>query len=144
MVHKHLCQYQVSLLSVFLLCTLRSVSFLNIHAQITHLTLDQILMSISSRLVIFHTLWIYSKPPFGQSLGSHRVKSVALLRVREVLGLENFEFPVLLDKEKDECQEIGLVALMFFFELLFSYVSLAISFYVSLTNLFSIILFLIC
>ena len=42
------------------------------------------------------------------------------------------------------CQEIGLVALMFFFELLFSYVSLAISFYVSFTNLFSIILFLIC
>ena len=33
---------------------------------------------------------------------------------------------------------------MFFFELSFSYVSLAISFYVSLTNLFSIILFLIC
>ena len=42
------------------------------------------------------------------------------------------------------CQEIGLVALMFFFELLFPYVSLATSFYVSLTNLFSIILFLIC
>ena len=42
------------------------------------------------------------------------------------------------------CQEIGLVAIMFFFELLFSYVSLAISFYVFLTNLFSIILFLIC
>ena len=32
---------------------------------------------------------------------------------------------------------------MFFFELLFLYVSLAISLYVSLTNLFSIILFLI-
>ena len=46
--------------------------------------------------------------------------------------------------EKGICQEIGLVALMFFFEFLFSYVSLAISFYVSLTNLFSIILFLIC
>ena len=30
------------------------------------------------------------------------------------------------------CQEIGLVTFMFFFELLFSYVSLAISFYVSL------------
>ena len=42
------------------------------------------------------------------------------------------------------CQEIGLVALMFFFELLFSYVLLTISFYVSFTNLFSIILFLIC
>ena len=39
------------------------------------------------------------------------------------------------------CQEIGLVTFMFFFELLFSYVSLAISFHVSLTNLFSIILF---
>ena len=39
------------------------------------------------------------------------------------------------------CQEIGLVALMFFFELLFSYVSSSISFYVSLANLFSIILF---
>ena len=42
------------------------------------------------------------------------------------------------------CQEIGLVAFMFFFELSFLHVSLAISFYVSLTNLFSIILFLIC
>ena len=39
------------------------------------------------------------------------------------------------------CQEIGLVAFMFFFELLFSYVSLTISLYVSFTNLFSIILF---
>ena len=43
-----------------------------------------------------------SKPPLGQSLGSHRVKGVALLRVREVLDLENFEFPVLLDKGEDE------------------------------------------
>ena len=43
-----------------------------------------------------------------------------------------------------ECQEIGLVALMFFFELLFSYVSLAISFYVFPTNLFSLIHSLIC
>ena len=42
------------------------------------------------------------------------------------------------------CQEIGLVAFMVFFELLFSYVSSSISFYVSLTNLFSIIPFLIC
>src|ERR1700743_1581160 len=42
------------------------------------------------------------------------------------------------------CQEIGLVAIMFFFELLFSYVLPSISFYVSLTNLFSIIPFLIC
>ena len=49
-----------------------------------------------------------------------------------------------LERMEDNCQEIGLVALMFFFELLFSYVSLAISLYVSLTNLFSIILFLIC
>ena len=39
------------------------------------------------------------------------------------------------------CQEIGLVAFMFFFELLFSYDSSSISFYVSLTNLFSIISF---
>ena len=39
------------------------------------------------------------------------------------------------------CQEIGLVAFMFFFELLFSYVSSSISFDVSLTNLFSIISF---
>ena len=44
----------------------------------------------------------------------------------------------------ETCQEIGLVAFMFFFELLFSYVSFAISFYVSFANLFSIILFLIC
>ena len=42
------------------------------------------------------------------------------------------------------CQEIGLVAFMFFFELLFFLCLFAISFYVSLTNLFSIILFLIC
>ena len=42
---------------------------------------------------------------------------------------------------REDCQEIGLVALMFFFELLFSYVSLAISFYVFLTNLFSIVSF---
>ena len=42
------------------------------------------------------------------------------------------------------CQEIGLVALMFFFELLFSNVSLAISLYVSLTDLFLIVLFPIC
>ena len=42
------------------------------------------------------------------------------------------------------CQEIGLVAFMFFFELLFSYVPLTISLYVFLTNLSSIILFLIC
>ena len=40
---------------------------------------------------------------------------------------------------QSECQEIGLVALMFFFELLFPYVSSSISFYVPLTNLFSII-----
>ena len=39
------------------------------------------------------------------------------------------------------CQEIGLVAPMFFFELLLSYVSSSISFYVSFANLFSIILF---
>ena len=39
------------------------------------------------------------------------------------------------------CQEIGLVALIFFFELSFSYVSSSISFYVSLANLSSIILF---
>ena len=44
----------------------------------------------------------------------------------------------------EECQEIVLVAFIFFFELLFPYVSLTISFYVSPTNLFSIILFLIC
>ena len=39
------------------------------------------------------------------------------------------------------CQEIGLVAFMFFFELLFPYVSSSISLYVSFTNLFSIIPF---
>ena len=39
------------------------------------------------------------------------------------------------------CQEIGLVALMFFFELLFSLCFFVISFYVSFTDLFSIILF---
>ena len=39
------------------------------------------------------------------------------------------------------CQEIGLVTFMFFFELSFPYVPSSISFYVSLTNLFSIISF---
>ena len=48
------------------------------------------------------------------------------------------------ERQRDKCQEIGLVALMFFFELLFPYVSSPISFYVSLANLFSIIPFLIC
>src|ERR1700743_1268436 len=42
---------------------------------------------------------------------------------------------------RNHCQEIGLVAFMFFFELLFSYVSSSIPFYVSLANLFSIISF---
>ena len=39
------------------------------------------------------------------------------------------------------CQEIGLIALMFFFELLFFHVSSSISFYVSFDNSFSTILF---
>ena len=39
------------------------------------------------------------------------------------------------------CQEIGLVAFMFFFELLFSLCFFAISLYVPLTNLFSIVHF---
>ena len=39
------------------------------------------------------------------------------------------------------CQEMGLVAFMLFFELLFFYASSSISFYVSFANLFSIILF---
>ena len=41
------------------------------------------------------------------------------------------------------CQEIGLVTIIFFFELL-SYILLTISLYVFLTNLFSMIPFLIC
>ena len=51
---------------------------------------------------------------------------------------------MLKTQEGMDCQEIGLVALMFFFELLFLYVSLAISLYVFFTNLFSLIHFLIC
>ena len=39
------------------------------------------------------------------------------------------------------CQEIGLVAIMFFFELFYFPMFFAISFYVSLTNSFSIIHF---
>ena len=42
------------------------------------------------------------------------------------------------------CQKIGFVTVMFFIELLFSYVSLAISLYVSLLNLFPITHSLIC
>ena len=48
------------------------------------------------------------------------------------------------NEERARCQEIGLVALMFFFELLFSLCFFAISLYVFLTNLFLLILFLIC
>ena len=60
-------------------------------------------------------------------------------------ALECFQKAVNSGKEElEHCQEIGLVAIMFFFELLFLYVSLEISLYVSLANLFSIILFLIC
>ena len=44
-----------------------------------------------------------------------------------------------LTKVTKTCQEIGLVAFMFFFEPLFFYASSSISFYVPLTNLFSII-----
>ena len=47
----------------------------------------------------------------------------------------------LINSLVETCQEIGLVAFMFFFELLFSYVSSSISFYVSFSNLFPIILF---
>ena len=52
-------------------------------------------------------------------------------------------YPTIITPYDEEscCQEIGLVALMFFFELLFLYVPSSISFYVSLTNLFSIISF---
>ena len=46
---------------------------------------------------------------------------------------------VLLWYKMQRCQEIGLVTFMFFFELLFSYVSSSISFYVPLINLFSIV-----
>src|ERR1700743_919368 len=49
-----------------------------------------------------------------------------------------------VETSSNNCQEIGLVGVMFFFELLFFYVSLAISLYVSFLNLFSIIYFLIC
>ena len=63
-------------------------------------------------------------PPIKQLIGG----------LLSLLGL------ILLDRIND-CQEIGLVALMFFFELLFSYVSSSISLYVSFADLFSIILF---
>ena len=48
---------------------------------------------------------------------------------------------VQIDEEGDWCQEIGLVTIMLFFELFISLMFFAISFYVSLTNLFSIIPF---
>ena len=63
------------------------------------------------------------------------------MQVQELISLVEARSEVV---GKDLCQEIGLVAIMFFFELLFPYVSSSIFFYVSLTNLFSIILFLIC
>ena len=46
-----------------------------------------------------------------------------------------------IQQPAEPCQEIGLVAIMFFFELLFSYVSSSISFYDSFANLFLIIPF---
>ena len=52
------------------------------------------------------------------------------------LGVDRMEEAPVVEMD---CQELGLVAIMFFFELLFSYVSSSISFYVPLTNLFSII-----
>ena len=58
-------------------------------------------------------------------------------------AIQNSDEVVMLSVD-GACQEIGLVALMFFFELLFSYVSLTISCYFFLTNLFSLIHFLIC
>ena len=61
----------------------------------------------------------------------HHLREINHLKIREKEAKEKV----------DQCQEIGLVALMFFFELLFSYVSLTISLYVSFTDLFSIILF---
>ena len=52
------------------------------------------------------------------------------------LGNENVE----LKTVKGGCQEIGLVAIMFFFKILFSYMLLSISFYVFLSLfLFSLI-----
>lgn len=39
--------------------------------------------------------------PLSQSLGNPTMKPATLLRVREVLDSENFEFSVLLDESKD-------------------------------------------
>ena len=61
----------------------------------------------------------------------------------EIALVDSFSHTLSALCQSSTCQEIGLVALMFFFELLFL-CFFAISFYVSLTNLSSIILFLIC
>ena len=52
--------------------------------------------------------------------------------------------PITISEGVRKLDLIGLVAFMFFFELFISLWFFTISFYVSLTNLFSIILFLIC
>ena len=56
-----------------------------------------------------------------------------------VEGIFDREEPNMRSAVEEMCQEIGLVAFMFFFELFFFYVSSSISFYVPFTNLFSII-----
>ena len=72
-----------------------------------------------------------------------RVLRICLVLTLSMMSAEGKGYPE-VTKLGSSCQEIGLVAFMFFFELLFSYVSLTISFYVSFTNLFPITLFLIC
>ena len=88
--------------------------------------------------------------PFQSLMGSLPVKAMYRGPIVNMSGVIKGKFPSRLREASLKshgfslCQEIGLVAFMFFFELLCPYVSLAISFYVSFTNLFSIILFLIC
>ena len=79
----------------------------------------------------------------GKTMSKHWVRSAKESTPRDTIRALRNPLQDLLQWETRsdrmaECQEIGLVTFMFFFELLFSYVSLAISFYVSFTNSFSI------
>jgi hypothetical protein len=40
--------------------------------------------------------------PFGYNLGSSSIEAATLLRVGEILNLEDLNFPILLDKRNDD------------------------------------------
>ena len=76
-----------------------------------------------------------------QGQGEGNREPLVLVPISEGIPQDVLESFGAQESQEGLCQEIGLVAFMFFFELFFLYVSSSISFYVSLTNLFSIISF---